>query len=78
MTIYTHRLILIIPAAYQAQANLAADQLDAGDGTKTFSVPLNSTGSPNDVPTFYWASTVATEEEYQSILGMKAQMFLRL
>lgn len=75
-TQYVKRVIIIIPASYQQAANQAATQLDSGGaGQFTFTVPLNPSGLDTDAPTHYWCSTVATEEQYQQILAMKAQMF---
>lgn len=74
-TQFTHRILILIPASYQQAANQAALQLDPTGGLLTFTVPLNPSGSPDDAPTHYWASTVCTEEQYQQILAMKAGMF---
>lgn len=71
MTEYTHRVLIIIPAASRDAANAAAVQLTANTADAfTFTVGL----SPNGVEpiTHYWCSVALREADYQAVQQMKA------
>ena len=68
-----HRVLIIISAAQQAQANAAAQQLPGAKAADalTFTVPLNPSGLPSDPPTHYWASAVLDDAGWAAVQGFE-------
>lgn len=68
MTAYTRRLLCIIPANLQAQANQRAKEVDTIGGERTFTAGLVPTGStPGTAPTHYWCGWWLTLPEWNAI-----------
>jgi hypothetical protein len=63
VTVYTRRLLCVIPASQQAAANAAAKVVDPVGGERTFTVGLNASGRDTDAPTHYWCSWQMTPEQ---------------
>lgn len=81
---YPYRYFLSVAASEQAAANVVAQQVDPGDGSNTYSVPL----CPGDIdpvgatPTRYGCSTLTTREQRSQMLaalsGLDTVRFVRL
>ena len=68
MTAYTRRLLCIVPAVRQQQANDLAKQVDTAGGEQTFTAGLVPVGSPaGTTPTHYWCGWSLTTAEWNAI-----------
>jgi hypothetical protein len=56
VTVYTRRLLIVIPAAQRAAANAAAKVVDPEGGERAFTVGLNTSGRDADAISHYWCS----------------------
>jgi hypothetical protein len=73
MSEFPRRVLIIIPAAYQAAANQASLAFDPIGGAETFTVGLSETGA--EPATHFWASIQMREETFQGVQQLLPAQF---
>jgi hypothetical protein len=73
MSQYPRRVLIIIPAEYQAVANQAALGFDETGGDRTFTVGLSADGQ--EPATHFWASIQMREETFQGVSQLLPAQF---